>query len=445
METLQTLVKNLPHAPGVYLFHGANDEILYVGKAKDLKKRVSQYFARDDAIGPKTKQLVSQIVRIETREVVSEFDALMLEAKLIHSIVPKYNVLAKDDKSPIYIMITQEELPHIKIIRKPKPSAKPSTLNPSPYVYGPFQSSRLLRSLLREVRTIVPYCTSKERRGKACFYTHIGLCNPCPALIVMMPAGVARQTLVRAYRANIRKIRDLFSGKSLELLREFEKEMKEASAKEQFEVAAHRKATADRLRHLLERHYDPHVYMQTDIAVEDIYTNELEELRSILKPYYPNITPLTRIECVDISNLQGTNATASLVVLAGGKPDTGSYRRFKMKTKGPNDVAMIREVITRRFKHPEWPMPDLLLIDGGKPQVGSAKETLAEIGITVPFAGLAKRYEEIVITRGDSQWKIITVPYSNPALHVLQRIRDEAHRFAITYHRLLRKKASKVA
>lgn len=438
METLKKHIAKLPHHPGIYFFYDTNGVILYVGKAKDLKKRVTQYFSRDDAIGAKTKLLVSQIARIETQETVSEFDALMLEAARIYELQPKYNILAKDDKSPVYLTITKEELPRLLVTRKPKSTIYDLS---STIYFGPFQSSRMLRSILRSIRRIVPYCTSKTRRGKPCFYTHIGLCDPCPCVIAGMPAGESREKLVRAYRANVTKIRLLFAGRSRDVFVALEKEMRERADAQEFEKAHQTKIALENLTRLLTRHYDPHIYIQTDITATELYEQELESLRTILAPYYPTITKLHRIECIDISNLLGSQATGSLVVLTGGKPDTSEYRRFRMRGRGPNDVAMIAEVIKRRMGHADWPMPDLLIVDGGKPQVQSAKTTFAALDVAIPLIGLAKRYEQFIIPT-DAGWKTLTIPRANPALHVAQRIRDEAHRFALTYHRLLRKKAS---
>lgn len=457
METLKAQIAAVPRAPGIYRYFDAQGTIIYVGKAKDLKKRVSQYFQKGDvALGPKTQQLVEQIARIEITETVSEFDALMLEAQLIRTHLPKYNVIAKDDKSPIYLVVTKEELPRLTLTRKPKSTlnplnSKPYTLNP--YYYGPFQSATVLRFLMRTIRRIVPYCTSKERRGRRCFYTHLGLCDPCPAIVAKMSDGPERQALVKRYQSNIRKIRALFSGKSTTLLNELEQDMHAAAKTQEFERAASLKLSAIRLRELMEHHYSPTLYLQTDTAVEDLHNMELTKLREILLPHYPNLNALARIECMDISNLQGKQATGSMVVLTHGRPDASQYRRFRIRSEQtPNDVRMMTEVITRRLKHDEWPTPDLLIIDGGKAQVGAVMEVLEQQWSAIPVIGIAKRFEELIIppeapgpglggtNRHKGGWATITIPLNHPALHVVQRIRDEAHRFAITYHRLLRKK-----
>jgi excinuclease ABC subunit C len=411
METPKEKVKTLPHAPGVYLYRAKDGTILYIGKAKDIKKRVST--------SAKTKLLVSQISKIETIITASEFDALLLEAKLIHNYAPKYNVVLKDDKSPLYIVLTlSEPLPHVLTLRG---SDLPKKMHKADALFGPFQSAGVVRSLLRQLRHTIGYCTQKRRTGKPCFYAHIGLCNPCPSAIT---------TDKRVYRRNIFRLKNILSGKSNSVLCDLEKDMKTAARKNRFEEAATVRNHIQNLYTMLSKKYDPVLYMSSDSAVADIYANELSHLGRML-----GIPILHRIECIDISNTGGAYATGSLVVLTDGAKDTSQYRRFRIRRKqAPNDVAMIAEVVTRRFSHPEWPKPDLLVIDGGKAQVRAAQNA------PVPVIGLAKRFEEIIIPQG-KKWKILQLNLTSPALHVLERIRDEAHRFAHSYHRFLRKKA----
>ena len=421
METQKETLAHLPNSPGVYLYRGTTGTILYIGKAKDLKKRVSQYFQRGDAIGAKTKILVSQIAEIETISTASEFDALLLEAKMIHDNAPKYNVVLKDDKSPLYVVLTiSEELPHVLMLRR---SDLPKKMHKADVLFGPFQSAGIVRSLLRQLRHIIPYCTQKKRIGKPCFYSHIGLCNPCPSAI-----GTDKSL----YRRNIFQLKNILSGKSNTVLKELEKDMKEAAKEHRFEEATTLRNHIQNLYGMLSKKYDPVLYMSSDSAVGDIYANELSALGTLL-----GIPILHRIECIDISNTAGAYATGSLVVLSDGRPDTSQYRRFRIRREenAPNDVAMISEVVTRRFSHPEWPRPDLLVIDGGKGQVAAAKSITS-----IPVIGLAKRFEEIIIPKG-KKWKILRLNLTSPAIHVVERIRDEAHRFAHSYHRLLRKKA----
>lgn len=422
MEKIAKTVAGLPHSPGIYIYRNKIGEIIYIGKAKDLNKRVHQYFQRDDAVGAKTLLLVSQIHSIETIETASELDALLLEAKLIHDNAPKYNVVLKDDKSPLYVLLTfSEPLPHVLTLRK---SDLPKHINTSDALFGPFQSAGVVRSLLRTLRHSVPYCTQKKRTGKPCFYWHIGLCNPCPSA-----AGTDR-TL---YRKNIYRLRDILSGKSNTVLKEMEKDMKHAANQNNFEAAATIRNHIQNLYGMLSKRYDPTLYVSSDAAVEDIYANELSALGNVL-----GIPAPQRIECYDISNTGGKNATGSMVVLTGGRKDTSEYKHFRIRRGDtPNDFAMMTEVLTRRLGHPDWKKPDLIVIDGGKGQLSAVKQLVRDI----PVIGLAKRFEEIIIPRTDNTWKVLRLDLSSPALHVIERVRDEAHRFALSYHRLLRKKA----
>ena len=438
METPSRIVNTLPHAPGVYIYKNTAGQVIYVGKAKDLKKRVSQYFRRD-AVGEKTALLVSNIATIETILTVSEFDALLLEAKLIHEYQPKYNVVLKDDKSPLYVLLTlSDKLPRVLVVRR---SDLPSRIKPQDALFGPFQSAHIVRSLLRHLRRSIPYCTQKRRTGRPCFYTHLNLCYPCPSAITCILDSEARREAVKKYRSNIFRLKAVLSGKSKDVVRDLEREMRRVAKNNEFEKAKILRQQSENLRYMLTKRYDPAVYIESDTAVEDIYEKELATLLQILRPHIPSIRSLTRIECMDISNTSGQFATGSMVVLTQGRKDTNEYRRFRIRTvDAPNDFAMMSEVITRRLRHREWTLPNLLVIDGGKGQVGAVVDTInrAKLSQQIPVIGLAKRYEEIIVPLGEGKWKTIRLPLTSGAIHALERIRDEAHRFAITYHKTLR-------
>ena len=306
-------------------------------------------------------------------------------------------------------------------------------------VYGPFQSGFALRGLLRQLRSIVPYCIQKERRGRPCFYTHLGLCDPCPAVIERMN-GQAKKGAVTRYRYNMRLLRALFDGKTRWLVTVYEKEMRSLAHIREFERASVVKARLNLLNGLSAYRYDPQVFI--DQGAEDIYEEELMEFTDRIKEFYPYILHLTRIECFDISNLFGEQAVGSMVVLQNGRPQSREYRKFRIKTvRGISDVAMMREVLTRRLTHREWPYPQFLLVDGGKTQVTAAREVLEGVGLSIPFAGLAKREEELIIPSQTGS-ETLRLPLSGRAIKIVLRIRDEAHRFAITYHRKLREKRS---
>lgn len=436
METIQNTVKNLPHAPGVYIYRNGTGEVIYVGKAVDLAKRVKQYFIREDAVGAKTPILVAQIAHIETVQTATEFDAILLEAQLIRKYYPKYNIVAKDDKSPLYVYInTNDELPTVQFVRKPKKQS-----DEKGDFFGPFQSAKMARSLLRSLRYSIPYCTQKIRNGKPCFYTHIGLCYPCASVLAKMPENNTRTELVKQYRKHIFRLRDVLSGKSTTVIHELETEMTHLADKHLFEEAAQIRNQIQALHTVLARKYDPNIYLQGEQGVTQVYETQLMALQQSLLPYYPDIPVPNRIECYDISNIIGKQATGSMVVLTNGRPDTNEYRRFRIKSlTTSNDFAMMSEMITRRFNHDDWPKPHLIVIDGGKGQVRAAITALTALNLNLPLIGLAKREEEIIIPT-ENPYKTLRLSYTHEGLHALQRIRDEAHRFAITYHRLLRSK-----
>lgn len=439
MADLQKALANLPKTPGVYIFKDTKGKVVYVGKAINLSRRVHQYFNAGLAIGPKTTQLVNQIASFKIIPTLTEFDALLLEAKLIKHYNPYYNSAAKDDRSPLYIYLNlSEELPRVTLVRKNTLDKKvPKRKN---RVFGPFQSGRLARNLLRSLRVIVPYCTQKRRDGKPCFYTHLGFCGPCPSFIAKMPTGHARQKLVREYRRHIFRLARILSGSARLVIRQMEREMHQAAGRRNFESANQIKLQLNHLYALLSHKYDPNIYWENETSLTDITASEINGLLEILRQVYPALTKLNRIEAVDISNIGGRQATGSLVVMTNGHIDTNAYRRFKIRlTPVPNDVAMIAEVLKRRLKHPQWPLPDLLVIDGGKGQLAAALRTLAESGIKLPTISLAKHFEEIIVF-ANGKFLTLTLPLTSGALHLLQRLRDEAHRFALSYHRHLRRR-----
>lgn len=402
-------VKTLTTRPGCYLYKDAWGRVIYVGKAKNLQRRVRQYFGKKDTLNAKTQLLVEQIVTIDTIPTDNEFDALLLEASLIRKHLPKYNAIARDDKSPLYITITIDEpLPRILFTRK-----KELESHSRRAVFGPFQSARVARQLMQSIRKIIPYCTQKHRDGRPCFYTHLGLCNPCPS-------SIKTKKLASVYRSNLRKISLLLSGRARQVRSILEKRMHECGDRMAFEEAGEYKKQLDILNMLLMHSFDPGIFT-------DNTSDRLSDLSRIL-----HLQALHRIECIDISTLLGEWSTGSLVVFTEGQPDTDEYRRFRIKVAGiPNDVGMMAEVIKRRFTHPEWPKPDLLVVDGGKGQVTAAKHA------PVPVVGLAKRFEEIIVPEGHG-FHVIRLAPSSPALQLVQHIRDEAHRFAKRYHTHLR-------
>jgi len=431
-------LKNLPNFPGVYIYRNRVGEIIYVGKAINLKKRVTQYFQRDDALGPKTKTLVAQIDSIETRVVNSEIEALILEASLIKKHLPKYNSALRDDRSYLYIVITKDILPLVY-------STHASSLPANSEVFGPFPSGRDVASLLKTVRRIFPYF-NKKHGPKPCLFCHLNLC-PGPNISEI------------TYRQTIKKIKQILSGKFSLIRRSLAKEMKTASSLQNFEEALNLKKQLDSLDYIVSGWHSLSTLFATVELSTDRQNQSLSELATTLSPYL-KIKKLSRIECFDISQLGNKYFVGSMSVAIDGKLQNSEYRQFKIKNviaRSPrrsnlhsvgfqsNDPLMIKEVLYRRLQHPEWGTPDLLVVDGGKPQISaglSLVETHDRASLQIKnilIIGLAKKSETIVIKTGSS-WREINLPPSSSALRLLQNLRNEAHRFANRYRRLLIKK-----
>lgn len=419
---IKEALENLPQDPGVYLYYNAEKHVIYVGKAINLKNRVRSYFQKSENLGPKTQALVSNIAFMETIKVESEIEALLLEAELIKLHKPRYNIELKDDKSPIYIKITtNEEIPRISTVRREQ--------LPGVTYFGPYPSSGSAKQVLRLLRRIFPYRSCQVLPKKPCLYYHLKLCDaPCVGHISPQD-----------YQKRVKQIILFLQGKKKQLLRDLEKEMKQHSEELRFEQAAQTKSQIDSIHYVTQSFKNPIEYLENPNLVEDERQQTLGELAQALAPYLGQINP-QRIECYDISNIHGTNAVGAMTVATEGEINKREYRKFKIRLPElPNDFAMMQEMLRRRLKHDEWPMPDLIIIDGGKGQVTATLQVMAESGKNIPLVGLAKRIEEIVIKTSDGYTSVV-LPRNSKALHLIQRLRDEAHRFGITYHRLLRSK-----
>jgi len=412
----------LPLKSGVYLFLNQKNEVLYVGKAKNLKKRVRSYFTNLDKLGPKTKVLVSKTKKIKTITVASEIEALLLEANYIKKYKPKYNTRLTDGKAYPLIRITiKDKYPKVLIVRK-------ADYKNSIY-FGPFPNSSALMLVLKTVRRIFPFQSAANHPKRPCLYYHLGLC-PCPDLF-----------FVNEYRKNINYIIDFLKGKTKKVIKDLEIERGRLSKLEEFEKASNIQKKIDAIAYITNPAYKQFDYKTNLNLTQDVFDSQLSSLRYLLSQNGIHAEKLERIECYDISNTSGTNATGSLVVLTNGENDSSQYRRFKIKNLPnspnlPNDFAMMQQVISRRLNHAEWQMPDLIIVDGGKGQISSALKALKEKNIQIPVIGLAKKQETIIT----SNFKEILLPKDSEALKLVMKIRDEAHRFAITYHRKLRTK-----
>lgn len=407
---LKEKLKNLPAQPGVYFFKNAKGKIIYIGKAAILKNRVSSYFhnSRKD---PKTTLLVKDIADLDWITVESEVEALFLESEFIKRYKPHYNIDWKDEKNFTYIRISEDEYPVVTYVRRP--------LDDKADYFGPYTSADAAKRAMKMLRRVFPYVTHEKWPDRGCLQYHLGLC----------PGPEENAISARDYHRNIRRLKMYLRGHKAKLLTDLEKEMAAASRRHNYEQAA---IARNRLRDLqaLGKQMIFGDKEAFDLSKDQALVGLSERLGLVGEP--------RRIEAYDISHIQGTDNVASMVVFTDGVPNRDEYRRFKMRLRGNDDYAHMKEVILRRFSGKsltDWPKPDLILIDGGKGQLGAALAAMAERGIDIPTIGLAKREEEI-ITSSD----IIVLPKSSHVLQLLQRVRDEAHRFAITYHSLLRGK-----
>ena len=551
-DILRETIKLVPEQPGCYLYYDATGEIIYVGKAKNLKRRVYSYFHKQHE-SPKTNILVSQIEKLEYIITDSEVEALILESHLIKKHKPKYNILLKDDKKYPYFLITDEDFPRIQVVRK-------KNLNPDKgRFYGPYTDVGAMYATLEFLKKIFPLkqCKAPKFSNRPCLYYHIGKClAPCQGKVTP-----------EEYQKLIHQVELFLSGKQTELLKQIQEQMQKYAETEQFEKAAKMRDSYLDLQKTLERQkvvYENTKLNEDIIAVlyedgilaivimmiregrlidkkdftyfvdnidkteyfetffRDYYTGlklefpdriiskDLEEVgqkslyedwlkiisgkkvtinyaKSKYKEIYElalkNATNLlenaklkkmaqirddfnevgsylaeklhltnfpNRIECYDISHIQGTNTVASMVVFQNGLPKKTAYRKFKVRsTEGkPDDFLSMKEVLSRRLSRlgePKWEKPDLIIIDGGKGQLSSVMQIVEGMGIKVgkegiDFVSLAKREEEVFLP---NQSESILLPRDSNALYLIQRIRDEAHRFAITFHRDLRSKKLK--
>ena len=548
-DTLRETIKLVPEQPGCYLYYNKEGEIIYVGKAKNLKRRVYSYFHKQHD-NPKTTILVSQIEKLEYIITDSEVEALILESHLIKKHKPKYNILLKDDKKYPYFLITDEDFPRIQIVRK-------KNLNPDKgRFYGPYTDVGAMYATLDFLKRLFPLkqCKTPKFSNRPCLYYHIGKClAPCQGKVTP-----------EEYQKLIQQVELFLSGKQKELLKEIQAQMQKYSDEQQFEKAAKMRDSYLDLQKTLERqkvvyentklnediiavlyedgilaivimmiregrlidkkdftyfvdNIDKTEYFETffrdyytglklefpdriiskdleEVGQKELYQDwlkvlsgkkitinygggkykELYELalknaRNLLEnaklkkmaqirddfnevgSYLAEKLHLTnfpnRIECYDISHIQGTNTVASMVVFQNGLPKKSAYRKFKVRmTEGkPDDFLSMKEVLSRRLSRlgePKWEKPDLIIIDGGKGQLSSVMQIVEDMGIKIgkdgiDFVSLAKREEEVFLPH---QSKSILLPKDSNALYLIQRIRDEAHRFAITYHRDLRSK-----
>lgn len=437
-DRLQTKLKDLPKTPGVYFHKNKKGDIIYIGKAAVLRNRVRQYFQKSRNRDPKTDALVAEIVDVDWIEVETELDALFVEAEYIRRYLPPYNILLRDDKSMTYVRINYDD-PHptVSLTRRP--------LDDGAKYFGPYFSAFAVKRALKYLRRIFPYSTHMGAIPKrACLQYHLGLC----------PGIEANKTPLKDYRECLKKLMQYLKGERVAVIHQIEKEMKQAAKKQDFEAAATARNQLFALKSLAK---------QIVFSDREFLDMSKDEGLSGLTELLGLATIPRRIEGYDISHMQGTDNVASMVVFVSGVPDKASYRKFKLRIPGNDDFAHMQEAITRRLSetnHKDWGVPDLFLIDGGKGQLSAAIKARDAHAINIPMIGLAKREEEIVvhhelsgvtinrlalhklgaIITESEDFGVILLPRNSHIVKLLQRIRDESHRFAVSYHSVLKRK-----
>jgi len=421
-------VKTFPTTPGVYLMKDEKAVVIYAGKAKNLRNRASHYFTKAAAEDPRTSDLVKLIADIDYVPADSEVDALLMEARLVKDIQPRFNVELKDDKTFPYLQIRiREDFPRVEFTRKPRRKGVK--------LYGPFTSARSLRHAMQVLQRIFQFRTcsldiaendDRWRWFRPCLLHSIRQCTaPCNF-------RVSKED----YRRQVRALRMVLEGKKEKLLARMERQEREAAANLEFEKAARLRDDIAALRKLAER---GEVDRDVQSGVHPIDPKKgMKGLRQVL-----GLSKVPRtVEGIDIAHLAGQDTVASLVSFIDGLPFKPGYRRFKVRSvEGVDDFASIREVVTRRFSRltaEDGLFPDILLIDGGKGQLNAALEAFRLLEIEPPvLISLAKQEEEI-FRPGEAE--SIKLSRHSAALRLLQYVRDEAHRFAQHYHHLLRRK-----
>ncbi|MBU0708310.1 excinuclease ABC subunit UvrC [Patescibacteria group bacterium] len=435
--------QKLPSSPGIYIFRDKNKKTLYVGKAKNLKSRISSYFLNSSILGPKTRKMVNTAESLKWLVTDTEFEALLLETDLIKRLKPYYNSQWKDDKNFKFIAIDwTSDFPRIYTTRR--------KINSKTLYFGPYPEGKTVNSVLRLLRRIFPFrdCSNtkfsrSKKLGRGCLYYDLGLC----------PAPCAGKIDSAQYKLLTGNIPLLLKGKKKRLLNQYRRKMKNASELRNYEKASKYRDKIQKLEYITQQFSTPDNFLKSPNLPVDLYEEEIKQLTGILQIKH-NPKKAFRLEAYDISNLQGKQATGSMIVLVDGKPSKSEYRRFKIQScQQPDDPGMLKEVLRRRISGigiiPKIGMipistfhirPDIILIDGGIPQLNAVISVLEETDLKIPTLALAKK-EETLFYKLNNTIKKLNLPTNNPALHLVQRARDEAHRFALAYHRKLRKTA----
>lgn len=423
IAAIQAYVEQMPTTPGVYLMRSGGGEVLYIGKAKSLKNRVSSYFQPSSMHAPKIESMVRQVGSIDVIQVNSEVEALILEARLIREVQPKYNTRQKDNKSYPYLVISKENFPGVMVARRHECVPEDNY-----EYYGPYVDTQGLKASVRLLQRIFKFRTCDlnlsrlKKYFRPCLLASIGYCSaPCAGRIAP-----------EVYRQDIESLRQFLAGDGKKLLEVLQKEMNESAQKLEFEKAA---KIRDQIRSLqsLDKHPLVGDFLPGDMLTVSPYQSLLALQETLRLDERPRV-----IEGIDISHHCGKEAVGSLVAFVDGIPYKEGYRRYKIgSAPTDDDFAMLAEVIERRFtgQDKDRAIPDIFLVDGGKGQLQVATKKLQQLEIHLPaIVALAKKNEEIY-AMGHSL--PLNLPKNSLVHRLLCAVRDEAHRFATSYHRYL--------
>lgn len=436
-----------PGTCGVYQYW-KNGELLYIGKAINLKARLSSHSQNAKLDAKEAAIVAGDTIKYTLCD--TEFKSLMLESELIRTLKPPHNRAWKDDKTYLYIVIDMTDpYPRPAYGRAHDLKENPRfTNNDSKFkVFGPFPNSKIAEEVLRAIRRLIPFCMAKKVGKQACFYSRIGLCAPCPANILKLRDSKTAKLQKLAYRNQIRQVIKILEGNIEPVIKDLTAQMKEYSAREEFESALIIRKAIERFTRFITTHSftDRHFSFNNS-------TMKLDALLASLTPYYHwntgelenRNTGLHRIECYDASNSAMQDATVSMTVMTDGLLDNGQYRRFKIKNpRALSDFDRLDEALTRRLKNKSWPSPDLIVIDGGVPQLRRLQRIFDKESNPPRYLGLAKHPDRLVIPMGDG-FETVRLASDNLGLQLLEQLRDEAHRFANAYRKILERNRTRL-
>lgn len=417
-HTATDFIKNAPSTPGVYTWRGKGGRVLYVGKAVNLKSRLSSYTKTKD---PRIATMVAQARTVAWDTAPTDIEALILESRLIKLRKPKFNILMRDDKQYAYVGFTDETFPQPIVTHQVR-----STRIKKPFrrLIGPFTEAGALTTTVRWLRGLFPYCTCKQKHFVKCLNAHIG---KCPGYCCLKAPATDAQKL--QYRRNIRAITDILTGRRDTLIRRLETQMKNLGKTQRLDEALELQRRIERIRRVFEN-------AQLVAGRRQLAGRHLGATAQLVAELGLAEEP-KRIEGYDVAHIQGSHPSGGMAVFSDGRPDKTHYRLFNLRTDAVGDTAQLREMLSRRLKHDEWPLPDLILVDGGIAQLHAMARILEAAGRYIPVVALTKndRHQADHLFSGlDSKIRMLT-DLPRAMRDLLVHIDNEAHRFAIGQYR----------